>query len=502
MRLKSFLLALLGAAASLLTACSSSSTGGSVETNPAKATPVITWAQPKTISNATPLSVSQLNATANVVGTFSYSPAAGAFLGPGSQTLSATFTPVDSAHYNSATASVTLQVTSVDKPATASNCSSGLSTGASDFVYLSTGFGGSPGGPFQIEGYVANPDGSLVAAAGSPFATDKLQFGGVGTDKMLFTADGYSIYSYGVHSDGCLGLENTAAVGQGPQSSPFAGPSRLYLDQDTSNLYSYDFVPAEEAFYASYSFDAQSGAITLLSETNTDMANDGGLLSFDPTDKYAITSDCTTRDGATVSIFQRASNGVLNSKPMAYAPLPATPQGTVFCPIGASSDGAGHILVAGNICDHPMPCDSFGAWALAIYTIDASGKMTTTSTSQNMPALSAISSYLSPSSYEFSPDHRYFAIGGFTGIEVFLWDGSALTNIATLNNTQGSCNAQGCTGYGYGNIAWDSNHHLYSWIGNSLVVFDVNDSGMTQAPGSPYPAQNPQWVTVVRGSSH
>ena len=46
----------------------------------------------------------QLNATASVRGTFVYTPAAGAVLAPGAQTLSVTFTPDDTANYTTATA--------------------------------------------------------------------------------------------------------------------------------------------------------------------------------------------------------------------------------------------------------------------------------------------------------------------------------------------------------------------------------------------------------------
>ena len=71
---------------------------------------VITWNQPAPIDAPTPLSSVQLDATANVAGTFVYSPAAGTVLAPGTQTLSVTFTPSDSATYNSGKASVTLEV--------------------------------------------------------------------------------------------------------------------------------------------------------------------------------------------------------------------------------------------------------------------------------------------------------------------------------------------------------------------------------------------------------
>lgn len=76
----------------------------------AKATPVITWATPAAITYGTTLSTAQLNATASAAGTFSYSPAVGAVLNAGSQTLSTTFTPTDTATYATATKTVTLSV--------------------------------------------------------------------------------------------------------------------------------------------------------------------------------------------------------------------------------------------------------------------------------------------------------------------------------------------------------------------------------------------------------
>lgn len=72
--------------------------------------PVITWATPKAIIYGTPLSGTQLDATANVPGSFVYSPAAGTVLTTGQQTLGVTFTPTDALDYTSATASVKLTV--------------------------------------------------------------------------------------------------------------------------------------------------------------------------------------------------------------------------------------------------------------------------------------------------------------------------------------------------------------------------------------------------------
>ena len=76
-----------------------------------QAATVLNWTSPASITYGTPLGSAQLNATANVPGTFSYTPASGAVLTAGSQTLSVTFTPTDTADYTTATASVTLTVT-------------------------------------------------------------------------------------------------------------------------------------------------------------------------------------------------------------------------------------------------------------------------------------------------------------------------------------------------------------------------------------------------------
>lgn len=76
----------------------------------AKATPIITWATPASIIASTPLNAAQLNATANVPGTFVYAPSIGTVLPAGAQTLHATFTPTDTTDYNTTSASVILTV--------------------------------------------------------------------------------------------------------------------------------------------------------------------------------------------------------------------------------------------------------------------------------------------------------------------------------------------------------------------------------------------------------
>jgi hypothetical protein len=69
-----------------------------------KMTPLITWNVPADITYGTALSGAELNATANVTGSFVYTPPAGTVLNAGAgQTLSGVFTPADGATYTTAT---------------------------------------------------------------------------------------------------------------------------------------------------------------------------------------------------------------------------------------------------------------------------------------------------------------------------------------------------------------------------------------------------------------
>lgn len=92
--------------------------------------PTITWPTPAPIVYGTALSATQLDATASVAGTFTYSPAAGAVLPVGQQTLTANFVPNDTTDYSSATASVTLTVLAITPNIT-------LASSAND-VFLTT----------------------------------------------------------------------------------------------------------------------------------------------------------------------------------------------------------------------------------------------------------------------------------------------------------------------------------------------------------------------------
>lgn len=76
-----------------------------------KQTPIITWSNPADITYGDLLTGDQLNASADVTGTFTYTPAAGARLDAGNnQPLHVEFTPAEASEYNSASKDVTINV--------------------------------------------------------------------------------------------------------------------------------------------------------------------------------------------------------------------------------------------------------------------------------------------------------------------------------------------------------------------------------------------------------
>jgi hypothetical protein len=143
-----------------------------------KTTPVITWTNPAAITYGTALGTNQLNATAEVSGTFIYTnPPAGTILAVGSNhLLSVTFVPADTSLYDEATTNVTLTVTpfaltvsadSVSRPYGATNPPlTGTLTGVQNGDHLTTTFHtaadtNSPVGAYPITPIFDDPDSKL-----------------------------------------------------------------------------------------------------------------------------------------------------------------------------------------------------------------------------------------------------------------------------------------------------------------------------------------------------
>ena len=131
-----------------------------------KATPVVTWEDPPSIVHGTALSATQLNATANVAGTFVYTPPAGTVLSLGvGQTLSVTFTPTDLTNYTTATKTVLIDVVTSTGPPAITDVAPGSGAIGSGVIVTGTGFTGATGVTFHgvTAAYTVTSDTQLTA---------------------------------------------------------------------------------------------------------------------------------------------------------------------------------------------------------------------------------------------------------------------------------------------------------------------------------------------------
>jgi len=144
--------------------------------NIVKMTPVITWNGPYQITYGTALSATQLNAGANVSGTFQYTPPAGAVLDAVLSSLTVVFAPTDTVNYGTISKSVSLAVVNAPLTVTANNASrafgqpdpvftgnlTGLQNGDNITATYSTEVtAGSPPGTYAIVPALVDPNNRL-----------------------------------------------------------------------------------------------------------------------------------------------------------------------------------------------------------------------------------------------------------------------------------------------------------------------------------------------------
>jgi hypothetical protein len=219
-----------------------STSDGSV--NVSKPKPTITWSNPAAITYGTALSSAQLNAVAYVPGTttvlagsFAYTPASGTVLGAGSQTLSVTFTPTDTAAYDNNTATATITVNKATPTLSWSNPSD-ISYGtplSGTQLNATASFGGSSvPGTFvyaPAAGTVLNIGNSQsLSVSFSP--TDSANYNGAITGATINVTKGNQTITFGALSNKTVGdpaftVSATASSGLTVSFSIASGPATI-----------------------------------------------------------------------------------------------------------------------------------------------------------------------------------------------------------------------------------------------------------------------------------
>jgi len=138
-----------------------------------QAVPLVIWTNPAPVLYGAALASNQLNAAANVPGSFAYNPTNSRVLNSGTNTLSVIFTPTDTVDYSSATNTVGLVVSKAPLTVTASNASrlygaanpvfAGAITGLTNgdnitAAYSCTATSNSPASTYPITPTLVDPD--------------------------------------------------------------------------------------------------------------------------------------------------------------------------------------------------------------------------------------------------------------------------------------------------------------------------------------------------------
>jgi hypothetical protein len=368
------------------------------------------------------------------------------------------------------------------EPTTSTTVSPAYNSPPVALVYAST--------PSHIYAYSASSSGKLTPVPGSPFAASEggVSQGIVSTGKYLFAinANGNNIDSFSVASDGAL--KKVASIDAIKFNDSCGGDGgnaifSLFLDHTGSILYDLEFnanICANNA-YQYFSINKSTGELTYRGvSTPGEIFEDP--LSFSGNNDYAYDSN-GYRLGVNIFGFKRSSTGELTFLGM-NPEVPNAKSGSTYLPYLAAPDPTNHLAITLQPYNDDTQSPD-GPTVLATYSGADSGKLTTTSTHENMPAIEVNN----VNAMNMSPSGKLLAIAGSSGLQVFHFNGgSPITHYTGLLTTDA-----------IDQIFWDSDNHLYaiSHAHGKLFVFDATTTKVSPAFGSPYSIGQVQNLAVV-----
>lgn len=290
-------------------------------------TPAINWSTPAAIATGTALSSTQLNATTDIAGSFSYSPAPGTVLSPGTHTLSVTFAPSDLTAYLVTTVQVSITV----------NAASSRMVNISSRGYASTG------DRVMIGGFVVGAGQSkrvLIRAVGPSLASQGLSAGELLADPMIEVHKGVPVIA---SNDDWRDNENAAEI---TATAAQIGAAALDASDSKSSALLLTLQSGVYSFVTSGK--AGSSGIVLLEVYDADATNAGSTFVNISTRAYATTGNGVTIGGFVLSgntskqVLLRAVGPTLTLNGIGQADALADPM------IELHDAGKGNVTIATN----------------------------------------------------------------------------------------------------------------------------------------------------------
>ncbi len=361
------------------------------------------------------------------------------------------------------------------------------SSSTSAYVYVQVG--GSAG---AVYGYSASSAGQLTAISGSPFKPGTQIIGGTGS--RFFTLGKTLIHSYAVGANGAIQSQEAQIPFLDYSGSACGGGTGGLASGVLDHSGQYIYVLLENggdgscAAYQTYKINSD-GSFTFDGDTEENFGQQSGpnFLSVDlpsilGSETFAYADESSGHYSTPIG-FRRESSGTLES--MQFGETDPTLSNGNYNVEYPDASPTGNFVVF-----QLYPYDS-NPPQLGSYTVDASGNLSTTNTSSNMPTSSLDGPYST-----FSPDGKMFALyanagdgagNPGNGIEIYNFNGAApLTLYQKL-----------LTGTPIDQVAWDTNNHLYaiSRSENKLYVFTVTSTSVTQ--DASYTVTSPLSMVVV-----
>lgn len=358
--------------------------------------------------------------------------------------------------------------------------SSGTGEGTAAFVYVSSAVSGT--NQSQIEAYSADSTGQLTPVAGSPYAVNMVSL--AVNKNFLFGSDGTNLYAYAIAADGSISQADFIDVKQ--YNNPVScsgGPAYLFTDHTGATLYNFDYLSdcANNTYQAS-SVDPGTGKLTYLGATDASTPVFERAPSFSGDNQYAVGASCY-HSFPEIYVLKRNSDGTL-ALVTDLGTLAQLPSGGTYCTWWASGDAVNDFAISVTPIDNST-LQQTGNPQLAVYTLDASGNATTSSTAANMPQI--VGNVVNE--LAVSPSGAFVAVGEDYGLQVFNFNGAnPITQLTGLLTTDP-----------IDEVRWDNQNHVYaiSSSAQKLYVFSVSESGATAAPGSPYSIAGAGYLTVL-----